>query len=497
MPLSRGKLSPLSCLPIIPQHTVRLTTANRNRAEKLAERLLEDEPRLDNTAAFGPGVAPGLGPWPALVIEDHSAITLFETEGNLAYSYRALLLAGTGDQVVIGVPRSRAFEDYCAGTLGLGRPEVICLARKDGGEPLAKQAASDEALIAKAAGRARSAGGFNVIAYMGSGDVWRLAARISAMAERPVRVAAPPPLLTRRVNDKLWFAERVRELLGPRALPATTAAHGLASLVGQIKAMSRKHDSIAIKLRRSASSAGNLVLNLDQIRTMPSLSLHGWLGERLQRLGWTGNFPILVTAWEHPVFASPSVQLWLPKSGQGMPVVEGVFDQVTSGKTAVFVGAEPTHVSVEWQRRIVEEAASIGVLFQRLGYFGRCSLDSILVGRCYDSATLHWVECNGRWGGVSIPMTLANRLLGNWRQAWPVIAEGYATAAPARDLRAVLAELSDELYDCRTRPHGAIILSPGRLEAAQGFELLVLASTPAAARAQAARVASKLAGNAA
>ena len=40
--------------------------------------------------------------------------------------------------------------------------------------------------------------------------------------------------------------------------------------------------------------------------------------------------------------------------------------------------------------------------------------DAILIGESLADARLHWIECNGRWGGVSIPMTLANRLTGDW-----------------------------------------------------------------------------------
>lgn len=82
-------------------------------------------------------------------------------------------MAGTGDQVVIGVPRNEAFEDYCAERLGLGRAEILYLYSANGWGSLAARAAADEALIAQAALRARQAGGLNIVTYMGSGNVWR------------------------------------------------------------------------------------------------------------------------------------------------------------------------------------------------------------------------------------------------------------------------------------------------------------------------------------
>ena len=63
-----------------------------------------------------------------------------------------------------------------------------------------------------------------------------------------------------------------------------------------------------------------------------------------------------------------------------------------------------------------------------------------------------------------------------------------------RGLGAVLADLADELYDCRGRRRGAVILAPGRLEEAEGYEVLVLAPTTGASHACAARVAERLAG---
>ena len=92
----------------------------------IGRRLLAAEPALNATAAFGSLVTPGLGPWPAVVIEDHSAIALFEESGDWPYSYRSLLLAADGDIVLIGVPRIEAFEDYCRDYLKLGRVQILC-----------------------------------------------------------------------------------------------------------------------------------------------------------------------------------------------------------------------------------------------------------------------------------------------------------------------------------------------------------------------------------
>ncbi len=487
-------LSP--AIPVVAQIVPALPAERIARAARIAERLRRADPALARTDPLGRDLGAGLGPWPSLVLEDHGAIALFETEGNLAYSYRALLLAGEGDTALIGVARSPAFEAYCAGPLGLGRPEILAPAEPAAAPSLAGAAEADAALLARLAERAQAAGGLNLVPYMSGADVWRLGARIAEAAGRPVRVAAPPPGLARAVNDKLWFAERVSELLGACALPETVPAHGFAALAGRVEEMAESHASLALKLTRSASSAGNMVLDLSELAGLSTKGLHARLRARLEAAGWSERFPVLVTAWERPVLASPSVQVWVPDPAAGLPVVEGVFDQITHGETAVFAGAEPTRLPEPWQRRLAEEAVCLSLLFQHLGYFGRCSFDAILVGETEAAAALHWIECNGRWGGTSLPMTLANRLIGDWRRAWPVILEGYAMDRPPRPLDAVLAEVGADLFDRAARPRGAVILSPGRLERAEGYELLVLEPSREAAHARAARVAATISGGA-
>lgn len=108
-----------SSIPIVEQITVDLDEHERVRLSRLAAKLLADEPALCSTAPFGPNVAAGLGPWPALVLEDHSAIALFDPDDDVAYVYRALLLAGEGDTLAASVGKNPAFERYCRGRLSL------------------------------------------------------------------------------------------------------------------------------------------------------------------------------------------------------------------------------------------------------------------------------------------------------------------------------------------------------------------------------------------
>jgi len=491
-PDRKRRLRPSAAVSVIEQVPVSLDAAERARLARLAAALRAAEPALDATAYFGTTVSAGVGPGPAVVVEDHSAITLFEEAGDIAYAYRSLLLGGGDDVVLIGVPRNAAFEAYCSETLGLGPVEVLGPRPGVAGRSLTRRALNDDALIGELARRARRHGGLTLLPYMGTGGIWALAARLAAASGEAVRVAAPPPRLTRRVNDKSWFAACVEAALGTPARPPSVAVHSLAGLVAQLAAFARSHPGVAIKLPDSASSAGNLVLDPARLRAAPLKRLRAWLPGLLRELGWRGAFPLLVTAWEGPILASPSAQLWIPERHDGPPLVEGVFDQSVLGAQAVFSGAAPSALPADLQRRVATQAVQLGTLFQELGYFGRCSFDSIVVGAAGSDAALHWVECNGRWGGVSIPLTVANRLTGDWARRPPVIIERVGVSGRPRPLADILAELDDLLYRPKGAAQGLVLLSPGRLEAGSGFEAMVLAATAEAGKAQAGPVAARI-----
>lgn len=459
--------------PVVEQIRCALSDEARGRAARIAQELLDTDPRLPATRPYGEGAHPALDSGPCLFIEDHHEIRLFEHSGDFAYAYRALLLARPGDVVVIGVPRNLAFERYCAETLGLGEVEILTPARSETAESIAARCTGDPVVTGRLAALARRHAGLNVVPYMGTRGVWALAGVVSERSGMPVRVAAPPPRLARRANDKIWFSACVARLIGKHAVPACWSASGSAMLTARVAALSRSHASVAVKLPDSASSKGNFVLGADLLARQPLSQLRRRLLELMRRAGWQDEYPVLISAWEHPVLVSPSVHLWIPGEGEGDPIVEGVFDQRLVGTGGAFVGAAQSALPSVWQQRLASEAALLGAVFQRLGYFGRCSFDAILVGPDVEHAALHWIECNGRWSGVSLPMTVASRLSGDWRR-WPfVIAECSDLRGPRRDLPDILARLEGHLYVNGGEPVGAVVLTPWPLEQGIGYELMI------------------------
>ncbi|MEW6477182.1 MAG: hypothetical protein AB1679_33425 [Actinomycetota bacterium] len=469
----------------------------RRRIAALAGALRAADPALAATAEEGRlaagRVRQGAGEGPALIFEDHGEIPLFTTAAPSPLEYRSLLLAGEGDIFALGGQRIPDFEAYARDDLRLG--DIDILPRPAGaGASLPEALRHDPASMARLVHRAREHGAFTVMPYLSTAAAWRLAAAVAGEAGVDVDVLAPPPALAARVNDKAWFSRRVAEVLGPDAIPETGWAADPLELTNALLMLAKRYRRLVVKMPDSAGGVGNVVLDSADVE---GLDHHGLLAHVWQQTGRAGRgwaFPLLVGAWDDPVVDSPSIQLWVPQRGDGLPVVEGVFSQVLRGARGTFVGATPTWLPAAWQERLADEAVRLALLFQELGYFGRCSFDAVLAGDDLDSARPHWVDANGRWGGVSIALTAANRLVGDWQRRPFVIVQRSRLRMPPRPLPAILDEIGPAAFrpiDGRT---GAVVLAPCRLVEGTGMNLMVLAADTATAEAGAEGVKATLLG---
>lgn len=224
------------------------------------------------------------------------------------------------------------------------------------------------------------------------------------------------------------------------------------------------------------------MLESKQISALSHEPLVQYLITRLRRLGWNGGFPLLAGSWESPVISSPSLQLWIPQRALGGPVVEGIFDQIT--EAGHFVGAVPADFPESQRQRLAEEAVHLALLLQELGYFGRCSFDAVLLA----NGAIHWIECNGRWGGVSIPMTFLNRLVGDWRSRCFAVVQRSAIRLPTRRFADAVDSLNGRLFRAGGEARGAVLLTPDGLEEGKGLHFLVLGDTKAEVLAEASRI---------
>lgn len=477
-------MTPIS-LPIVRQVSVELDARTRHRLQMLAKRLLAAEPTLNRVDMFGPQVCSGICDAPALLFEDHSEIGLFKAADDVPLEYRSFLLAGEDDVVLLAGQRFPEFEAYCHTVLGLGANTVMQPrgGSKDKVLPLSLRCMRDTALLKGLCRTAQQKGKFNVVPYMGTGNAWRLAAAIADGSGAKVFVAAPPPRLTRRVNDKLWFLERVHEALDSSASPLTYSVFGPAALAARLRALASRFVRVAVKVPDSAGSLGNVMIRSEAIVGKSLKQIRQSILDMLVERGWHGSYPLMVGVWDHPVIASPSVNVWIPRSEEGPPIIEALFTQTLSGDDAEFVGAEPSNLSQSLEQRIVWEATCLACYLQNLGYFGRCGFDTILIGYSLQKASVHWIECNGRWGGTSIPITVANRLLGNWSRKFIIIVQRTHLNMPPHSLEYVLALLKEHLFRAAQSREGVVLLAPGRLIDGSGLNLMVIGDSKPRAQA--------------
>lgn len=438
-----------------------LSPADTQVLSDIADQLLISEPALNRDDVFGSGVSCGLTEAPTLLYEDHREIPLAaEIQSDLRY--RMLLMAAQDDVYLVETPQIPDFERYCREVLSIGTRDVrgypVNRGRQRG--TLLRSCMNDDALIDSLAAIARQKGAMNIMPYLVSGSVWILAQRIAEKSKARIYVAAPPPRLGRRANDKLWFGSCVSDWLGKRALPVTYTAYGPGALAGEVLALARDHHFLVVKLPSSAGSMGNLRIDAEQVRQLSAGQVRHLLLSQLADLGWKGEFPLAVSAWKSRVDFSPSAQLWIPRPEQGPPILEGFFSQEVFGATGRFIGAVPAKLAHDVEAQLVRESAGIAFLLQRLGYFGRCSLDAVVSKDAAGGIEVTWIECNARWGGVSIPMSVAQRLTGDWK-AWlaAIVQTTWPAEFPILPADAIKS-LSSILYHPGKSEEGIVLLGP-------------------------------------
>ena len=479
-------------LPVVEQIPVVVDGTEQCRIASLADHLRRHDPALAPEVADR-AVRQGVGDGPALIFEDHGEIPLFTAAAPSPLEYRSLLLAEDGDVFALGGKRVPDFETYARDDLRLG--DVTVLPRPAGrAGPLPDALRSDPASLARLARLARERGSLTVIPYLSTAGAWRLAEAVAEEAGVDVFVLGPPAALAARVNDKSWFSRRVADVLGPDAIPETGWVADAFELTTTLSLLAKRHRRLVVKMPDSAGGVGNVVLDSAVICHLDHDRLLAHVWEQTGRAGRGWSFPLLVGAWDDPVVDSPSVQLWVPQQGDGLPVVEGVFSQVLKGARGAFVGAAPTWLPAEWQQRLAGEAVRLALLFQELGYFGRCSFDAVLAGPNLEGAAVHWVDANGRWGGVSIALTVANRLVGDWQRRPFVIVQRSRLQMPPRPLPAILDGLGSAVFRPSDGRTGTVVLAPCRLVAGSGMNLMVLAGDVAGAESEAESVKAHLLG---
>ena len=345
---------------------------------------------------------------PTLQLDDVSAIPfLVDIAGVEEYQHRGRLRAS--DQVVYVTVTSAVagYETYCQDMLRMGAPRHL-VAEPVGPAIAVSRACTEGATHARLVEIARDAQGMMIHPYMGIEDVWELAAMLSIDSHSPVHVLAPPPPVTWIANDKALFDELVARVLGRDALVDTRISRDAASIETDLLALSKRHERVGLKRTRCASAMGNAVFQSRDVQSPRNAAQT--VEEFLRRTEWPEGEEVLTVAWLDTDL-SPSTQLWIPPLGSGEPRLDGIYEQILKGEEKVFVGSRPSTLPEAVNRELGTGALMVGAALQELGYVGRCSFDHLVTGDPHGDFDVVLTECNGRWGGTSMPMSLIDRLL--------------------------------------------------------------------------------------
>jgi len=469
-------------LSVWPRHVSALSPGILRRIADLADEIRLSDPRIGVLPPFGTGVRKGIGAGPSVWFGDTAEIPLLGLNTRKRFDYRLGWLAQDRDVVVIGGADCPAFEAYQRSFLGApgisylnvdpdaARPRratpTICLRNPVAFSKLCDVLAGEDTVTLQA--------------YITTGTIWALAARVNQATGADVFVAGPPPLLSRRANNKLWFGEVAQKLLGTGAIPPKRVAYSKSALTRHVGELAREWDRLVIKVPDSAGSAGNFPVKSEDVRGLKPAALNRYLMHVLSSDDRPPVFPILVEVWDANVLTSPSVQIWIPAPEDGPPLVEEIFEQLLHGEQASFSGAVLADLPPEIENTLTSGALQLATLFQQLGYFGRCSFDAIVTGPDIEAGAVHWIECNGRWGGASIPMSLVHRLPRPGDQPRYTIVQSDKGRFRALDFADAVREFADvaPLPDLGS---GVLFLSPNMMQLGTGCHFLSLASDTRAA----------------
>jgi hypothetical protein len=468
-------------IPIVPHFEPQVSITQQEKVDRLAERLLLERPELAPPEIFRPFIPDTLHQAPSLHVDDLSAVSrLKPTRETSFFQDRARLRAGDDDVLLTCGSATEGYPDYCADFLGLGRPTWLHPVSPGGPLRVAEAAWEDRSVRRELVHRIRNKDLQYLHPHMGTLPIWELALLLGESSHHRFKVIAPTPEVTRWANDKVAFTETVTQLFGESAAPRSRHAWNESTLVSRMKELSEGCSFVGVKLPNSAGGDGNFVFDASDLqqRTAPEIQelVQSRIGDR-----WSGKQPMLIDVWETDVLCSPSVQTWIPPQKDCSPVVEGVFVQATEGQEGVFVGSQPAQFPHALTQEIVDRSWLLAKLFQNVGYIGRCSFDLVLIGESLGSCHIEFIECNGRWGGTSLPMLLMNRLFNDWVNQPYVV---HLVQMPGLDripFSQLLDCLGDELYDRRTGKGQLILFNAARMKQYSSIPVVSLGDTWAAA----------------
>lgn len=419
---------------------------------------------------------------PTLCLDDFSAIPFLDVTGAEEYQHRARLRAGDGDLFAAVTSPVPGYEEYCQ-DLGLGSATRVQPSARFGKMRVAR-ALQEEPAFSSLVDAATANRGLTIHPYMSIESVWELGRRLAQESKAPIEILGPPPPVMWVANDKSTLNEAVTTLLGADWLVETVLSSEPDAMAASLAELSTRHSKVGLKRLRCASASGNRVFESATLTARSRESIRDEVDLFLEHTQWDGLEPVQTVAWE-VTDLSPSTQVWIPPAGSAEPRLDGVYEQILTGDEGIFVGSRPSTLPATINRRLGEAALKVARGFQALGYVGRCSFDHLVLGDPDHHPRLVFTECNGRWGGTSIPMSLVDRVVSGSRpgrrplyRAQDFVHRSLVGASFAD----ILESCADELFDVESGRGKFIFYNVGPLAEHGKLDVIAFGKSHAAAQ---------------
>jgi len=451
----------------------------RDRAVEVAHSIWREHGFSERLDRFRRSLATErTGDLPTLHLDDVSGIPGVEdVPGVEEYQHRARIRAGDGDAVfTLGDPPS-GYESYNRNYLMLGAPRYDSVGGED---PLAcASACLEEENLREIRSWAERYERVAIEPFMAIEPVWRLASELND-GEVDVVVCGPPPPALWAANDKRRLADLCGRLFEDRRTPEWYASSEPTELADRLWQLAERYPRAALKTTRSASAMGNEVFEsrelLEAGRSAVLERVRTFLADKnLDERDSPDEGNVLAVRWLDAE-VSPSTQCWAPPEGEGHPYLDGFYEQLLVGGEGVFAGSRPSALPETLHRDLAETSLALLTVYQKLGYVGRCSFDFVVTGDPEGDYSVWVVDCNGRWGGASLPMQLVDRVVPGERppyRAQDFVDEGLEGASFERIVEAC----RDELYRTETGDGRFILYNPGPVREHGKFDVVSMGRT--------------------
>ena len=465
-----------------------LSPENEKRVEQVVAPFLKEYDVQGEVKKYASHILDSMpGPGATLVlVDDLSAIDHVHRVKNVGtYCSRAFTRARDGDIVLASLDPIPGYHEYMDKRLNLGNSYYIYVAPNDPERNyhLFESLKHDQSSLGKILSYTSLNGELVIHPYMGSYGAWDIARLLSEPRENPVKVMGPLPIASKIANDKNDFLSIVQQLCGKEHTVDCSSASTRKELEALIEKKAKSYEKLVMRYPGSAGGMSTEVFESDFVLNQKD-DFQRFLDAYISEYGWEeGKEKLQVSGWEPEVLMAPSSHLWIPPGNEEPPIFEEIlmqtFDDVDP---TVFAGSRVANLPDRISKEIEELTMIVGRALQKIGYVGRCSFDLLLCGPSLEKCKIKFVECNGRWGGASTPMTLMNRIFGDHRkhayfhrvlQAPPLIGVSFIRFLELFD---------DILYDHRSGQGYAIVYNVALLESKGQLDMITIGDSVESAR---------------